>query len=80
MELSTDSVVQISECLAKPGLCKAIDGDHDADEEECIEPGPLTAAQNSELNRIIDSNIMATRDPLIDLFIGKVRTLITNEI
>ena len=54
VELSTDSVVQISECLAEPGLCKAIDGDYDdaqvLGEEQA--PGPFTAAQNSELHGI----------------------------
>ena len=70
VELSTDSVVQISECLAEPGLCKAIDGDAS---------GPFTAAQNSELHRIFNASIMLTLDPFIDLIIGKVQTLITTE-
>ena len=42
-------------------------------------PGLFTAAQNSELNRIINASIMVTLDPFIDLIIGKVQTLITNE-
>ena len=41
-------------------------------------PGPFTAAQSSEHNRIINASIMVTLDPFIDLIIGKVQTLITN--
>ena len=50
--------------LAEPGLCKAIDTE---------EPEPLTAAQYSELNRIINSSKMQTLDSFIDPFTGKVQ-------
>ena len=40
--------------LAEPGLCKAIG----TEEHE-----PFTAAQYSELNRIINASIMQTLDP-----------------
>ena len=56
--------------MAEPGLCKAIDTE---------ELEPFTAAQYRELNRIINSSLMQTLDTFTDLIIGKVHTLIANE-
>ena len=43
-------------------------------------PGLFTAAQNSELNRIINASILVILDPFIDLVIGKCQTFVTTQV
>ena len=44
------------------------------------ESGPFTAAQNSELDRIMNTSIMKILDPFIDLVIGKCQTFVTTQV
>ena len=44
------------------------------------ESGPFTAAQNSELDRIMNTSIMKILDPFIDLVICKCQTFVTTQV
>jgi len=76
-DLIIEGAIQIENRVAALELAGV--GGHGAASLVTMDEEPFTAAQYEDLNRIFNSSIMHTLDTFTDLIIGKVHSLIANE-